>query len=120
MRRLPPTARATSAARALCSRTDASRRGLTYCIGSPSSALGPCRLRLSTRDRTGRAVSRWVSLAVTPSQRRRPARVSKEDPRRFAFDDGAALAPIGDDVRLGLADARACLPKPTAYGEGAT
>lgn len=82
--------------------------------------VGEYRVRLSARDRTGRAVSRAATFSVVPSKSRGFVRISKEDPRCFAFDDGTPFVPIGHDVPLGLPDVRACFPKMKAHGEDAT
>jgi len=72
------------------------------------------------RDRTGEAKSETVQFRAAPSASRGFIRVSRDDPRYFAFDDGTPFVPIGHDVPLGLPDVRACYPRMKAHGENAT
>jgi hypothetical protein len=82
--------------------------------------IGEYRLRIVARDRTGEATSAPVSFTVAPSASRGFVRVSRDDPRYFAFEDGSPYVPIGHDVPLGLSDVRACFPRMRAVGENAT
>lgn len=84
------------------------------------SRLGRYQVRLAARAGGASAASPWRSFTVTPSRDPGFVRVSRRDPRYFAFDSGKPFFPIGHDVPWGLPDARAYFPKMRAHGENAT
>lgn len=63
--------------------------------------VGPHQLRVLATDRTGTVQAGPVVMEAVPSQDPGFVRVSREDPRYFAFDDGSPYFAVGANVCWG-------------------
>jgi hypothetical protein len=82
------------------------------------SEVGQYRVVAKLTDRAGSVTSPPVSFDCTPSERRGFVRVSEEDPRFYAFDDGSPFFAVGQDVAFirSARQARAMFAKLAASG----
>ncbi|MCX7600065.1 MAG: DUF5060 domain-containing protein, partial [Armatimonadetes bacterium] len=65
-----------------------------------ATEVGPLRIRLVARDRTGTVTREVGPFTVEPSDAKGFLRVSRVDPRYFQFDNGAGFCPIGHNVPI--------------------
>lgn len=65
-----------------------------------ATEIGPLRIRLAARDRTGTVMRDVGPFTVEPSEAKGFLRVSRIDPHYFQFDNGAAFCPIGHNLPI--------------------